>query len=124
MNFNKNEKRTNVFRNDIFYADLGITLGSEQGGVRPVIIIQNNMGNKFSPTVLVAPVTSRQTKAKLPTHVELSPLDTGLEKDSVALLEQVRVLDKARLKEKVGIVKPNLMSKIDHALAVSVGLFV
>jgi mRNA interferase MazF len=123
MEFNKNIKKNVVLRGDIYYADLGNTIGSEQGGIRPVIIVQNDVGNKFSPTVIVAPITRRQTKAKLPTHIELSPSETGLDRDSLALLEQVRTVDKIRLKEKTGSVKPNLMSKLNHALAVSMGLF-
>lgn len=89
-----------VKRGDIFYADLSPVVGSEQGGIRPVIVIQNNIGNKYSPTVIIAAITSQINKAKLPTHVEISSEDYGLNKDSVVLLEQIRTLDKRRLKEK------------------------
>ena len=91
-----------VKRGDIFYADLSPVIGSEQGGIRPVIIIQNDIGNKYSPTVIVAAITSQINKAKLPTHVEISSEEYGLNRDSVVLLEQVRTLDKKRLKEKIG----------------------
>lgn len=91
---------TDSKRGDIFYADLSPVVGSEQGGIRPVIVIQNNIGNKYSPTVIIAAITSQINKAKLPTHVEISSEDYGLNKDSVVLLEQIRTLDKRRLKEK------------------------
>jgi Growth inhibitor len=113
---------TVVKRGDIFYADLSPVVGSEQGGIRPVIIIQNDIGNKYSPTVIVAAITSQINKAKLPTHVEISSEDYGLNKDSVVLLEQIRTLDKRRLKEKIGHMTDIDMRKVDDALLISVGL--
>jgi mRNA interferase MazF len=113
---------TVVKRGDIFYADLSPVVGSEQGGIRPVIIIQNDVGNKYSPTVIVAAITSQINKAKLPTHVEISSEEYGLNKDSVVLLEQIRTLDKKRLKEKIGHMTESDMKKVDEALSVSVGL--
>lgn len=114
---------TSVKRGDIFYADLSPVVGSEQGGVRPVLIIQNDTGNRYSPTVIAAAITSQTGKARLPTHIEL-PVeeDCGLTKDSVVLLEQVRTLDKRRLREKMGRVDERVMEKIDTAIAVSFGL--
>ncbi|WP_040213305.1 type II toxin-antitoxin system PemK/MazF family toxin [Clostridium polynesiense] len=112
-----------VKRGDIFYADLSPVIGSEQGGIRPVIIIQNDIGNKYSPTVIVAAITSQINKAKLPTHVEISSEEYGLNKDSVVLLEQVRTLDKKRLKEKIGHVTDSDMEKVDKSLLISVGLY-
>lgn len=111
-----------VKRGDIFYADLSPVVGSEQGGVRPVLIVQNDIGNKYSPTVIIAAVTSQINKAKLPTHVEISANDFGLAKDSVILLEQIRTVDKRRLREKIGKVNEVLMHRVDEALAVSLGL--
>lgn len=111
-----------VKRGDIFYADLSPVVGSEQGGIRPVIIIQNDVGNKYSPTVIVAAITSQINKAKLPTHVEISSEEYGLNKDSVVLLEQIRTLDKRRLKEKIGHMTDSDMEKVDEAIEVSVGL--
>ncbi len=111
-----------VKRGDIFYADLSPVIGSEQGGIRPVIILQNDVGNKYSPTVIVAAITSQINKAKLPTHVEISSEAYGLNKDSVVLLEQLRTLDKKRLKEKIGHMTEDDMKKVDEALLVSVGL--
>ncbi len=111
-----------VKRGDIFYADLSPVVGSEQGGIRPVIIIQNDVGNKYSPTVIVAAITSQINKAKLPTHVEISSEEYGLNKDSVVLLEQIRTLDKKRLKEKIGHMTDSDMKKVDEALSISVGL--
>ncbi|MCD2346322.1 type II toxin-antitoxin system PemK/MazF family toxin [Clostridium guangxiense] len=111
-----------VKRGDIFYADLSPVVGSEQGGIRPVIIIQNDVGNKYSPTVIVAAITSQINKAKLPTHVEISSEEYGLNKDSVVLLEQIRTLDKRRLKEKIGHMTDSDMEKVDYALEVSIGL--
>ncbi|WP_027625185.1 type II toxin-antitoxin system PemK/MazF family toxin [Clostridium lundense] len=113
---------TIVKRGDIFYADLSPVVGSEQGGVRPVIIIQNDVGNKYSPTVIVAAITSQINKAKLPTHVEISSEEYGLNKDSVVLLEQIRTLDKRRLKEKIGHMTNGDMKKVDEALLISIGL--
>ena len=111
-----------VKRGDIFYADLSPVIGSEQGGVRPVLVIQNDVGNKFSPTVIVAAVTSQINKAKLPTHVEISANDFGLAKDSVILLEQIRTVDKRRLREKIGKLSDVLMHHVDQALVVSLGI--
>ena len=113
---------TVVKRGDIFYADLSPVVGSEQGGVRPVIVIQNDIGNKYSPTVIIAAITSQINKAKLPTHVEISSEDYGLNKDSVVLLEQIRTLDKRRLKEKIGHMTDEDMQKVNDALLISVGL--
>ncbi|SHJ15667.1 mRNA interferase MazF [Clostridium amylolyticum] len=112
-----------VKRGDIFYADLSPVIGSEQGGIRPVIIIQNDIGNKYSPTVIVAAITSQINKAKLPTHVEISSEEYGLNKDSVVLLEQVRTLDKKRLKEKIGHMTDSDMEKVDKSLLISIGLY-
>ena len=109
-------------RGELYYADLSPVIGSEQGGVRPVLIIQNDVGNKYSPTVIVAAITSQINKAKLPTHIELSAEIYGLPKDSVVLLEQVRTLDKRRLKEKIGIIDEIKMQKISGALLISLGL--
>ena len=110
---------TSVKRGDIYYADLSPVVGSEQGGVRPVLIIQNDTGNRYSPTVIAAAITSQTGKARLPTHIELSAHRHGLTKDSVVLLEQIRTLDKRRLREKMGRVDPELMGRIDAAIAVS-----
>ena len=111
-----------VKRGDVFYADLSPVVGSEQGGVRPVLIIQNDIGNKDSPTVIIAAVTSQINKAKLPTHIEISGDEYGLNKDSVILAEQVRTIDKKRLKEKIGHLDENLMEKVNEALQISFGL--
>ena len=111
-----------VKRGEIFYADLSPVIGSEQGGIRPVIIIQNDIGNRYSPTVIVAAITSQINKAKLPTHVEISSEEYGLNRDSVVLLEQVRTLDKRRLKEKIGHMTEADMKKVDKALAISLNL--
>ena len=112
----------NIKRGDIFYADLSPVVGSEQGGVRPVLIVQNNIGNKFSPTEIAAAITSQKTKANLPTHIELQAESSGLAKDSVVLLEQIRTIDKRRLKEKMGTINSNSMNKVNEALSVSFGL--
>ena len=112
----------NIHRGDIYYADLSPVVGSEQGGVRPVLIVQNDVGNRFSPTVIAAAITSQQSKAKLPTHIPLTADTSGLSKDSVVLLEQVRTIDKKRLKEKMGSVDENAMNQIDNALSISFGL--
>ncbi|HNR04261.1 MAG TPA: type II toxin-antitoxin system PemK/MazF family toxin [Bacillota bacterium] len=109
-------------RGDIFYGDLSPVIGSEQGGVRPVLIIQNDIGNKYSPTVIVAAITSQINKAKLPTHVELEALKYGITKDSVILLEQIRTIDKRRLKEKIGHLSEELMKQVDTAIQISFGL--
>ena len=111
-----------VKRGDIFYADLSPVTGSEQGGIRPVIVIQNDVGNKYSPTVIVAAITSQINKAKLPTHVEISSNEYGLNKDSVVLLEQIRTLDKKRLKEKIGHMTDADMILVEEALLISIGL--
>jgi len=111
-----------VRRGDIFYADLNPVVGSEQGGIRPVLVVQNDVGNKYSPTIIIAAITSQIDKAKLPTHVELPSKDYGLEKDSVILLEQLRTIDKRRLKEKITILDQDIMKKVDEALKVSLGL--
>ena len=114
---------TSVKRGEIYYADLSPVVGSEQGGVRPVLIIQNDTGNRYSPTVIAAAITSQTGKARLPTHIEL-PVEEecGLTKDSVVLLEQVRTLDKRRLRERMGRVDDKIMAKLDTAIAVSFGL--
>ncbi len=111
-----------IKRGDIFYADLSPVIGSEQGGVRPVLIVQNDVGNKYSPTVIAAAITSQINKAKLPTHIEISAQEYGLLKDSVILLEQIRTIDKKRLREKVGRLDDELMVKVNEALSVSFGL--
>nr|NNM91374.1 type II toxin-antitoxin system PemK/MazF family toxin [Bacilli bacterium] len=112
----------NVKRGDIFYADLSPVVGSEQGGFRPVIIVQNNIGNRFSPTVIVAAITAQIQKAKLPTHVEITAAESGLEKDSVVLLEQIRTIDKQRLTQKITHLDEERMLQIDDALMISLGL--
>lgn len=111
-----------VRRGDIYYADLRPVVGSEQGGVRPVLIIQNDMGNRYSPTVICAAITSKMNKAKLPTHVALDAERYGIVKDSVVLLEQVRTIDKSRLREKVCHLDDNILIKINTALEVSLAL--
>ncbi|SES82926.1 mRNA interferase MazF [Anaerobranca californiensis DSM 14826] len=111
-----------VKRGDVYYADLSPVVGSEQGGIRPVLVIQNDVGNKFSPTVIVAAITSQIQKAKLPTHVEVEAEKYGLEKDSVILLEQIRTIDKQRLNEKVAHIGEEKMGKINEALLISLGL--
>ena len=111
-----------VHRGDIFYADLSPVVGSEQGGLRPVLIVQNDVGNKHSPTVIAAAITSQHEKAKLPTHIALHGGTCGLSKDSIVLLEQIRTLDKKRLREKMGTLDPNSMSSVNSALSVSIGL--
>ena len=111
-----------IKRGDIYYADLSPVIGSEQGGVRPVLIIQNDIGNKFSPTVIAAAITSQVNKTKLPTHIELDSDHVGLSKDSVVLLEQVRTIDKRRLKEKMGHLDNGVMNQVNNALNISFGL--
>ena len=113
---------SNIKRGDIYYADLSPVVGSEQGGMRPVLIVQNNVGNRFSPTVIAAAITSQLNKAKLPTHIEIEARTYGLSKDSVVLLEQVRTLDKRRLQEKMGRLDESVMERVDDAIAVSFGL--
>jgi len=109
----------NAKRGDIYYADLSPVIGSEQGGVRPVLIVQNDIGNRYSPTVIVAAITSQISKAKLPTHVEISAKEYGLPKDSVILLEQIRTIDKKRLEEKAGHIDEMIMEKVREGLCVS-----
>ena len=111
-----------VRRGDIFYADLSPVVGSEQGGIRPVLIIQNDVGNKYSPTVIAAAITSRLNKTKLPTHIEVDASLYGLSKDSVVLLEQIRTIDKQRLREKMGHLDTGMMYRIDRGISVSFGL--
>ncbi|SHJ47519.1 type II toxin-antitoxin system PemK/MazF family toxin [Desulfofundulus thermosubterraneus] len=111
-----------VRRGDIFYADLSPVVGSEQGGTRPVLILQNDIGNQYSPTTIVAAITSQIAKAKLPTHVEMPASPGGLEKDSVILLEQIRTIDKSRLMEKVTSLNRETMQKVNHAVEISLGL--
>ncbi len=111
-----------VKRGYIFFADLSPVIGSEQGGVRPVLVIQNNVGNKYSPTVIIAAITSQIDKAKLPTHVEVEAKEYGLEKDSVILLEQIRTIDKHRLRDKITELDEKLMQKVNQALKISLGL--
>ena len=111
-----------VHRGDIYYADLSPVVGSEQGGVRPVLIVQNDVGNKFSPTVIAAAITSQKSKAGLPTHISVDAQGSGLLKDSIVLLEQVRTLDKHRLREKMGRLDPDSMNRVDQALSISFGL--
>ena len=111
-----------VKRGDIYYADLSPVIGSEQGGIRPVLIVQNDVGNKYSPTVIAAAITSQINKAKMPTHIELPASEYGLYKDSVVLLEQIRTIDKKRLREKVAHLDKGLMEDVNSALAVSFGI--
>lgn len=111
-----------VKRGDIFYADLSPVVGSEQGGIRPVLVIQNDIGNKYSPTVICAAITSQINKAKLPTHVEIEATDYELVKNSVILIEQVRTIDKKRLKEKICHLDKNLMKEVDKSIKISFGL--
>ena len=111
-----------INRGDIFYADLSPVVGSEQGGVRPVLVIQNDVGNKYSPTVIIAAITSQLSKAKLPTHIELNKDKFNLMKDSVILLEQIRTLDKRRLKEKISSVDSASMHQVDVAMMISLGI--
>jgi mRNA interferase MazF len=113
---------TNIKRGDIYYADLSPVVGSEQGGVRPVLIVQNNVGNRYSPTVIAAAITSQVNKAKMPTHIELGARSFGLTRDSIVLMEQIRTLDKKRLREKMGTLDETAMRSVDEALAVSFGL--
>ena len=112
----------NIRRGDIFYADLSPVVGSEQGGLRPVLIIQNDVGNRYSPTVIAAAITSRMGKSKLPTHIDIYAERAGLAKDSVILLEQIRTLDKRRLKERMGHLDGAVMDKVNDAIAVSFGI--
>ena len=111
-----------VKKGDLYFADLSPVVGSEQGGVRPVLVVQNDVGNRYSPTIIVAAVTSQTGKSKLPTHVELAATQGGLSKNSVVLLEQVRTIDKKRLREHMGHLDEDMMNKVDDAIAVSFGL--
>ena len=118
------EAKMNCKRGDIYYADLSPVVGSEQGGLRPVLIIQNDVGNKYSPTVIAAAITSRMGKTKLPTHIDISSYahEGGLQRDSVILLEQVRTIDKQRLREKMGHLDDSMMTRVNEAISVSFGL--
>lgn len=111
-----------IRRGDIFYADLSPVVGSEQGGVRPVLIVQNDVGNRYSPTVIAAAITSKLGKAKLPTHIDVYADRVGLARDSVILLEQIRTIDKRRLREHMGHADESVMNQVDSAIAVSFGL--
>ena len=111
-----------IKRGDIYYADLSPVVGSEQGGVRPVLIVQNDVGNKFSPTVIAAAITSQRFKTNLPTHIQVNAQGCGLSKDSIVLLEQVRTIDKRRLKEKMGYLDEPDMTRVNQALSVSLGI--
>lgn len=110
-----------IKRGELYFADLSPVIGSEQGGVRPVLILQNNIGNKYSPTVIVAAITSQINKAKIPTHIEISSKEFGIPKDSVILLEQLRTLDKMRLKEKIGALSSKKMENVNNAILISLG---
>lgn len=112
----------NIKRGDIYYADLSPVIGSEQGGLRPVLIVQNDVGNRYSPTVIAAAITSRMGKARLPTHIDVIGTEVGLAKDSVILLEQIRTIDKKRLKEKMGHLDDDTMNHVNSAIEVSFGL--
>lgn len=112
----------NIKRGDIYYADLSPVVGSEQGGLRPVLIVQNDVGNRYSPTVIAAAITSRLGKTKLPTHIDIYADEVGLTKDSVILLEQIRTLDKRRLREKMGHLDERMMAQVNNAISVSFGL--
>jgi len=109
-------------RGDVYYADLNPVVGSEQGGVRPVLVIQNDIGNKYSPTIIVAAITSKINKAQLPTHVEISADDSSLDRDSVILLEQIRTIDKKRLKSEVAKLNGDILERVNSAIEISLGL--
>lgn len=113
-----------IKRGELYYADLSPVIGSEQGGVRPVLVVQNDIGNKYSPTVIAAAVTSKLNKAKLPTHIELSAIEYGLARDSVILLEQIRTIDKKRLKERIGLLSATKMVQVEKALLISLGVVI
>jgi mRNA interferase MazF len=113
----------NVKRGELYYADLSPVVGSEQGGIRPVLVVQNDVGNKYSPTIIAAAITSQINKTRLPTHVDLQGQTYGLPKNSVVLLEQIRTLDKKRLKEKIGELSNDIMSKVNQSLLVSLGFY-
>lgn len=112
-----------IKRGEIYFADLSPVIGSEQGGIRPVLVVQNDIGNKYSPTVIVSAITSKLTKAKLPTHIELPASEYNLPKDSVCLLEQIRTIDKQRLREKVSYIGLKKMKEVERALLISLGFF-
>ncbi len=111
-----------IKRGELYYADLSPNYGSEQGGVRPVLVVQNDIGNKYSPTIIAAAITSKLDKARLPTHIELSATDYGLTKDSVILLEQIRTIDKRRLKERIGELPLSIMRRVNDGLKISLGV--
>lgn len=111
-----------IKRGEIFYAELNPVVGSEQGGTRPVLVIQNDIGNQYSPTTIIAAITSQISKAKLPTHVEVRARRSGLERDSVILTEQIRTIDKSRLKEKVAVLDEEVMTRVNEAIEISLGL--
>ena len=113
-----------IRRGDIYYADLSPVVGSEQGGLRPVLIIQNDVGNKYSPTVIAAAITSRMSKTRLPTHIDIYASRAGLARDSVILLEQIRTLDKRRLRERMGHLDDEMMDRVNNAIAVSFGIVI
>ncbi len=120
--FAERETEMNIKRGEIYYADLSPVVGSEQGGIRPVLIVQNDVGNRYSPTVIAAAITSQRDKTNLPTHIKVDADGCGLAKDSIVLLEQVRTIDKQRLKEKMGSLDNGAMDMVDRALSVSFGL--
>ena len=111
-----------VKRGELYFADLSPVVGSEQGGIRPVLVVQNDIGNKYSPTIIAAAITSKLNKSKLPTHIELSSREYGLEKDSVVLLEQIRTIDKTRLREKIGELSELKMNQVNKAMMISLGV--
>ncbi|HOQ09183.1 MAG TPA: type II toxin-antitoxin system PemK/MazF family toxin [Syntrophomonadaceae bacterium] len=111
-----------IKRGEIYFAQLNPVIGSEQGGIRPVLIVQNDIGNQYSPTTIILAITSQINKAKLPTHVELKAKEYGLERDSVILAEQIRTIDKSRLKQRIAVLKQETMQRVDQALAISLGL--
>ena len=111
-----------IKRGELYFADLSPVVGSEQGGIRPVLIVQNDIGHKYSPTVIAAAITSKLDKAKMPTHIELSQIEYGLERDSVVLLEQIRTIDKSRLKEKIGEISVEKMNQVNKAMMISLGV--
>lgn len=115
-------KDLNIKKGDLYFADLSPVMGSEQGGVRPVLVVQNDVGNKYSPTIIVAAVTSKRNKANLPTHVEITADGNGLSKNSVVLLEQLRTIDKQRLKERIGTIDKTRLPEVNEALSVSLGI--
>ena len=110
-------------RGELYYADLSPVVGSEQGGIRPIVIVQNDVGNKYSPTVIAAAITSQMNKSRLPTHIDLTGMEFGLPKNSVILLEQIRTLDKKRIKEKIGELPTNVMTKVNEGLLISLGFY-